>query len=849
MKNSLLTMALAIIVAAGAQSPLSAKTDEKDTKTEKADTTAKKPAVKKTPYERLTKDFKVSAKGEFMTLHKTSKDKVYIEYPMSNLGRRILAGSTVRTVSDPSSINVGYKYSDPQCLTIELEDSLVVLSLPQISASSSDPQMAKAMERNYTPRIYKRLSVAAFSPDSSTFLFDATGLINGLAPKSKEFSATKGDDRSTWFGEIKAFDDNASIVINNNMEISRSLLGIKFVTGSGSMSSTVSFLLLPEDLMKPRIQDSRVGIFSTGGNGSAARYEISTQEDGFRSYRIANRWRVEPSDTTAWKNGELVSAKNPILWYVDDAFPEAWKEPIRKAILDWNIAFEKIGLKDVMAVKDFPTAEEDPEFDPDNLKYTCIRYIPNATMNAMGPSWVDPVTGEILNACVLVYNDVIRLINNWRFVQTAQIDERVRSKKLPQDVVEESLEYVVAHEIGHTLGLMHNMSASSTFPVDSLRSATFTQKYGTTPSIMDYARFNYVAQPGDKGVKLTPPTLGIYDEYAIGWLYRPFPDAKDMWEESREAEKIVNEKASDPRYAYGAQQINSSGYGEYDPSARSEDLGNDPVKAGEYGISNLKYILPNLNTWIQDDPDRSHRQQLYTQMANQFNRYVNNVLSQVGGIYLRQVRDGDQGEPVSVVPAKTQKQSLKWAVDQVRNAGWLDDQEVTGKFDIHAPISNKIAQTAATSLTQDTPERVVLACSLSNEKDAYSLSDYYSDLYDELFNGGKLTSTMKTLQRSIVAATAKPVTALRNKTSLTDEPEFHCYEDECGCEDEQSFGESHAPYQKSIDISNIDDTLGCRNIFLRKVAKMAKNRRRTASGEDKAHYEYLYRTARAAFGK
>ena len=594
--------------------------------------------------------------------------------------------------------------------------------------------------------------------------------------------------------------------------------------------------------MKPRIQDSRVGVFSTGGDGSKNRYELSTDEDGYRSYRLAERWKIEPSDTAAWQRGELVSVKKPIVWYVDDAFPESWKTPVKNGILRWNKAFEKIGLKDVMVVKDFPSAKEDPQFDPDNLKYTCIRYIPNATMNAMGPSWVDPVTGEILNASVLVYNDVIRLINNWRFVQTAQVDERVRGKKLPQDVMDESLEYVVAHEVGHTLGLMHNMGASATIPVDSLRSKTFTAKYGTTPSIMDYARFNYIAQPGDKGVKLTPPFLGIYDEYAIAWLYKPVTGAKNMWEEAAAAEKMVDDKASDPMYAYGAQQLGGLSGSEYDPSARSEDLGDNPLKAGDYGISNLKYILPNLNTWINDDPDRTHRYQLYNEIASQYYRYLDNSLAQVGGIYLRQVKDGTPGQPVSPVSGKIQKASLRWVISQVRASSWLDNKDVTSRFILHTPFSCQIGSMVASELCSQVPEKVLLSASIAGESASYSISDYYSDLYKDIFKAGDMTEAVRTLQRSVVSSIAKPVAASRVRVSFNDTPEFSCY-------GEESFGESDAPYQKSVRTTAIDENAGCRMIFLKKVAKMARRRRLMTSGKNKAHYEYLFRTASEALGK
>lgn len=839
-KNFLAAISIAALTL-GTQVWASPAADTKSkNKTEEAkDTTSKKKAVK-SPYEKLTADFKESAKGGFINLYKNSKDKVFIEYKKENLGRRVLAGGTVRTVTDPSSINVGYKYEDPMCFSVELEDSLVLIKTPQLGASSDDPQMAKAMERNYAPLTYSRLSVSAFSPDSSSFFFDATELINALQPKTKEFNPVKATDQSAWTGEMKSFEDNASLVMHYNMETSRSLLGIKIPTGSGSMSATISFLLLPEVPMKPRIQDSRIGIFPTGNVNGGARLNISTEADGFKSYLLANRWRVEPTDTAAWLAGKLTPVKKQILWYVDDAFPQEWKAPIHRAILNWNIAFEKIGLKDVMAVKDFPSAEEDPEFDPDNLKYTCIRYIPNSTMNAMGPSWVDPVTGEILNASVLIYNDVVKLINDWRFVQTAQVDERVRAKKLPKDVFDESMEYVVCHEVGHTLGLMHNMGASATIPVDSLRSASFTNEYGTTTSIMDYARFNYVAQPEDKGVRLCPPTLGIYDEYAIDWLYRPVPGAKDMWDEARIASRIIEDKAGDPRYAYVAQQLSSSSYGEYDPTGRNEDLGDDPMKAGDYGISNLKYILSHLNEWITDDPDWSHRTELYNQIANQYNRYLNHVLSQVGGIYLRQVKEGGYTMPVTTVPASVQEKSLAWVMERVVNAGWLDDRDVTAGFALHAPISNTIASSIASQLTSAVPDRIQLSACNAPEKDAYRITDYYDDLFDSLFHGSELTSQMMTLQKMVVQGCTKSSSSLSLRLSLADG------EETVDDVEEGSFGEGRAPYQKKVDTKAIDLKDGCTAIFLKKVAKVAKKRRNSGSAEARAHYENLYRIATAA---
>ncbi|MFA6592939.1 MAG: zinc-dependent metalloprotease [Bacteroidales bacterium] len=806
------------------------------------------PRKKATPYQKFLKEVSDSAGSDFLTIYKTGKEKIYLGYPKNLLGRRLLAGGTVSSVSDPSYIDVGYKYAAPVYFQVDLKDTLVVLSVPSVSVSSQDTSFSKALERNYSPRIFRILPVKAFNKDSSTVIFEVTALVNSLLPKGKDFAVDKSssDNKTSSIGEIKAFSDNASIKLFNNVNVTRTVFGFKVAVCDVSMSSTVSFLLLPQTLMRPRVQDSRVGVFSTSGIAGGTKLLLTNEDDGLRPYVLANRWRLQPSDSAAWRRGECVTVTKPIVWYVDDAFPQAWKAPIRNAVLTWNEAFEKIGFKDVMQVRDFPTKEEDPEFDPDNLKYNCLRFIPNATMNAMGPSWVDPVTGEILNASVLVYNDVVRLINNWRFVQTAQVDERVRGKKLPPEIIEESFVYVVSHEIGHTLGLMHNMGASASVPTDSLRSPSFTARFGTTPSIMDYARFNYVAQRGDKGVRLTPPDLGVYDRYVIEWLYKPVLEADDMWEEAKIAQKLLDDKAGDPFYRYAPQQISGSkSYGCYDPSARSEDLGDDPIKASNYGTSNLKYILPNVAVWITDDPDNTHRSQLYSQIANQYNRYLNNVLAQVGGIYLNDVKDGTPGVPVRPVSKEVQRKSMQWVIGQLRSCSWLNESSVCDKFDVRVPMSNKIVASVSDNLVTVVPSNVMLSSANAKVGEAYSAKDFYDDLFSEAFvnslSGRKLTSEEKTMQRNLVLSISKPMIAATNKSSVSASldrvPALEELSDEfpeCG------FGEASQPYQKAVDISAIDETDGYNRQFLVRVQAMAKSKRQSGPLDDRAHYEYLY---------
>ena len=541
--------------------------------------------------------------------------------------------------------------------------------------------------------------------------------------------------------EIKAFEDNVSIKSILSYLVTTKAMGMLTVKKDDPLTThvTCTLLLLPENKMRPRITDSRLGIFL--GN----KVYVSMEEDGIQKYSVANRWRLEPKDMEAWKQGKLVEPVKPIVYYLDNTFPESWKEPLREGILRWNAAFEKIGFKNVVQVRDFPL--DDPEFDPDNLKYSCVRYIPSTTANAMGPSWVDPSTGEIINASVLIYNDVIRLINRWRFVQTAQVDPRVRAKKMPDDVVKESLAYVIAHEVGHTLGLMHNMAASAAYPVDSLRSASFTQVYGTTPSIMDYARYNYVAQPGDKGVRLTPPDLGVYDEFVIKWLYTPLPELKNAMAEVPILEKWLDEKAGDPRYRYGKQQVSVR----FDPSALEEDLGNDPMKAGEYGIQNLKYIMSHLNEWLEDDPDGQHRQAIYQAIGNQYYRYLKNVMYNVGGIYLTEVKDGTLGKRFVSVPREVQKNSLKWVIRELKTQNWLVDKELTEKFALGISLAETVRYATAKNIAE-LYKNVILSAHVS--RDPYTVREFFDDLYNEVWastlNNRKLSESEKMLQRVIV---------------------------------------------------------------------------------------------------
>ena len=315
---------------------------------------------------------------------------------------------------------------------------------------------------------------------------------------------------------------------------------------------------------------------------------------------------------------------------------------------------------------------------------------------------------------------------------------------MPDKIIAESIAYVVAHEVGHSLGFMHNMAASAAYPVDSLRSASFTKKYGTTPSIMDYARFNYVAQPGDKGVKLTPPDLGVYDEFLIKWAYQYFPKAKDAEEESKILEKWVDEKAGDPRYRYGRQQI----YSRYDPSALEEDLGDDPVKAGDYGVKNLQYILKNMDEWIVDDENGKQKADLYSELTGQYYRYIRNVLYNIGGIYLTSVKEGTPGNIYQSVPREVQKASLAWVMNQFRTCDWLDNETLKKKLPLKVNSSIVVRKRIAEVLKKSY-EGVILSAHVAKEE-PYTVEeffdDYYKGVFENILTGRALTEGDKILQ-------------------------------------------------------------------------------------------------------
>ena len=717
------------------------------TNAQKKDSTEKekKPKKEKTYEEIITKDA-ITDDGLFK-VHKV-KDKYYYEIADSLLGRDMLMVTRIVKMATELPLN-RHKMSE-QVLKWEKFDNNIFLKQASYSKFANDslPISIAVSNSNFEP-IISSFKIAVENKENNSHVIDVTSLyksdikIFGFPQSSRKgYKITSLDSKLSFIESIRSFPLNIETKHIKTYKSSNSR------NGQISMVLNNSMILLPKEPMKRRYFDQRVGWFTSAQTD----YGIDNQEA--ETVRYLDRWRLEikDEDIDKFKNGELVEPKKPIVYYLDPATPEKWRKYLKDGIEDWNVAFEAAGFKNAVIVKYPPTKEEDPDWSPEDVRYSTVRYLASPSLNANGPHVSDPRSGEIIESDINWYHNVMKLLRNWYFVQTAAVNPDSRGVEFKNEVMGELIRFVSSHEFGHTIGLPHNMGSSSAYPVDSLRSATFTKKYGTSPSIMDYARFNYVAQPGDEGVALMPsqwntPNVGVYDIYSVKWGYKPILDVS-VEEEKSILKSWIMEKANDLKYRFGSAGI--------DPSSQTEDLGDDAVKASEYGIANLKRIMPKLMEWTTKDGETYNELgYMYGQVLGQFGRYMGHVSNNIGGIYQYYKTSDQDGAVYTHVKKSRQQNCMNFLHNQLfETPKWMINKEILNKIEF-AGITNRIRSTQSRTLNS-LLDFGKMARLIENEaingKNAYSLIEMMTDLRKGIFNEVYKNKTIDVYRRNLQLA-------------------------------------------------------------------------------------------------
>ena len=705
---------------AAAPSALSSRAFGDDTKKEKKE---------EDKYTKFFKDKKVeTARGKFVTLHKID-GSVYLELPTKYLGKELMMGAKITSTTDPDYLAVGSMNSAPIVFRFEKQDSVIVMKAPNsiVYRRDASPELQKALELNYRDQSVESFTPEVYKADSSAVVLKINSLVTESSPFFEIVPSQQGpfkisssrNSSLTFVRGLKAFDTNASVRVEMNFSVNASLMGVLTVAKDMPLTAEVTYTILPVEASNaiPRFADARVGYQTT------RKVSFPDYLDQSEPVYLAHRWQLVPKDKKAYAKGQLTEPERKIVFYLDSAFPASWQRPIREGVLRWNKAFEAAGFRNAIEVRDFP--KNDKQFDPDNLEYSCIRYIPNSQETVAASNWTDPRTGEIFSGNLTIYNNVEALLHKQRFIGTAAVDPQVRSSRLPQALFEESLSQLVTQEMGSVLGLLHNYAASASYTTDQLRSAKFTKESGLTPSILDGVTYNYLAQPSDKGVRLINDQLGVYDLFAIDWGYRYFDLKGDPAAEAKELLSRVDKRAREPYLRYAPEQRYA-----VDPTVRTEDLGNDPIKTAELTMKNLAFIQSNLSKWITNDPDTRKKKSLYLAIVQGYYLQLKNAMSLVGGVVCQESRLSTSLPRYQVVPKAKQREAFQWLLRQAKDFQGKADRNFERKGFIDVSYYDQLLEFLVKDI-YDLRSRIIIASQVDSK--TYSLGEYFDDLYQATF--------------------------------------------------------------------------------------------------------------------
>ena len=717
----------------------------KSKKSKQTTQTAPKPKKSKTAkYADFVKSSTKTDEGLFK-VHQ-NKNKYLYEIPKTHFGKEMLLVTRIKDI--PAGLGGGYVNAgskiNTQVIVWEKFQDKILLKVKSYNAVANDslPIYKSVKANNLEPIIYS-FPIKTENEDKTSVLVDVTKF---FSTDIKAISALPSFYRSRY--KVRRLDPTRSFINSiksypNNIEVVQDFTYDASAPPSNRNTNTItirvnqSMIVLPEDKMMPRIYDKRVGYFSIGN------VDYSSEALKADSKRYIRRWRLEPKDIEAYNRGELVEPKKPIIYYLDPATPKKLRKYIKQGVDDWQKVFETAGFKNAIMAKYPPTKEEDPEFSMEDVRYSSIRYVASTTRNATGPSVSDPRTGEILESDIIWYHNHLRSYRNRYLLETGAANPSARTLNTPEKEIGEMMRMVISHEVGHALGLPHNMAASYAYPVDSLRSGKFTQKMGIAATIMDYARYNYIAQPGDKNIRFIRQ-LGPYDHYSINWGYRIIPNANTPEQEVKTLDSWIEEKGNNPIYRFGSQR--------FDPSSQTEGIGNDQVKASTYGIKNLKIVAKNLPDWTSNQTNNyEDLSELYGELLGVWNRYAGHVTGNIGGVFEYNKKPTQSGVIYNPVSKEKQKESMNWLQTNVfTTQPWLLNKNILANID-ESNYTNRMLRLQNrqlfTLLNSRRLERMINAELL--DKNTYTVLNMIMDLRKGIFSETNYTRNVDLFRRNL----------------------------------------------------------------------------------------------------
>lgn len=801
------------------------------------------------PYKKIAGSDEYKQKGLFNVYQKDGD--YYFDVPVKMLGRDMLVLNRLTRVPselNESGVNRGINY-ETQMIRFEMgadKKNLYVRQQRPLPQSPSSDAITRSIRDNYISPLIANLKIEAFSKDSASVIVKVTNLYNG-----KETSLNNVFNKINL--DTSAKDDLSNIIsiksFANNV-MARSQLTTKVTEGHESVYVTVevssSIVLLPDVPMATRYDSPRIGYFTTD------HLFYSDSQDKVDTRKYITRWRLIPSDTAAYLRGEAVTPVKPIKFYIDGSVPTKWRKYLIQGITDWNVAFEKIGFKNAIVAEFLP---DSTEANADDINYSTLMYTASTKTNAMGPSTLDPRTGEILEADIMWWHNVVSLLQEWITVQTGAVNKAVRTTQLPDSIMGDAMRFVICHEVGHSLGLRHNMMGSWAYPTDSLRSRAFTDRIqGTASSIMDYARYNYIAQPGD-GVRCLSPHLGPYDMLAIEYGYRWYGS------ESADAEKdklyALLDAHRGNQYKYSEEQSARSAV---DPRAQSEDLGNDAVRSSLLGIKNLKIVMQNIIPWTTNgkrDQTYEDASKLYLGVVSQWTNYMYHVMANVGGIYLENTTVGDGQKTFTYVPRDKQREAVKFLIDNAfTEPAWLFNTDLSNYMFIQKSTPSGVVEYAPTQVLKNTQaflfydllqnDRIMrmLENESVNKKNAYTAVELVNDLHNSVFAttiSGRVPdvtarNTQKLFVDALITAAASNEGIKLNKSFYEGpllNPDEHLL---CPADTDNRYGDKRELSFYGSQITRASDAISVKRGELLKIRDLLK--RSLNIGDEAARYHY-----------